>query len=119
LAAVKIGPIDPAKTIKDLQARADFILHADQHMAEVVGLLKETHEVLAKLNGVVDRALSMVDDVEERVGNIGTVLGRLDRLEEAALNIERATMGVENAMLALPKALRTRITRRSEKATDS
>jgi t-SNARE complex subunit (syntaxin) len=111
--------LNPAKALKDLQQRAEFVLNADKHMAEVVGLLTETRDVLAKLNGVVDRFIGMFDDVEQRVGNITNVLGRLDRLEEAALNIERATLGVENAMLALPKALRSRITRsRSEpKAT--
>ncbi len=103
--------LDPAKIAKDVQERAEFVLNADKHLAEVVGLLKETRDVLAKLNMVVDRFVSMVDDVEQRVGSATNVIGRLDRLEEAALNIERATLGVENAMLALPRALRTRITK--------
>jgi uncharacterized protein YoxC len=103
--------LNPAKMVKDLQQRAEFMLNADKHMAEVVGLLKETRDVLAKLNVVVDRFVGMVDDVEQRVGSVTNVIGRLDRLEEAALNIERATMGVENAMLALPKALRSRISK--------
>jgi hypothetical protein len=103
--------LNPAKVVKDLQQRAEFMLNADKHLAEVVGLLKETRDVLAKLNLVVDRFVGMVDDVEHRVGSVADVLGRFDRLEEAALNIERATLGVENALLALPKALRSRITR--------
>ena len=103
--------LNPAKMVKDLQQRAEFMLNADKHLAEVVGLLKETRDVLAKLNLVVDRFVGMVDDVEQRVGSVTDVLGRFDRLEEAALNIERATLGVENALLALPKALRSRITK--------
>jgi t-SNARE complex subunit (syntaxin) len=103
--------LDPRKIVKDLQQRADFMLNADKHLAEVVGLLKDTRDVLAKLNAVVDRFVTMVDDVEQRVGSVTNVIGRLDRLEEAALNIERATLGVENALLALPKAVRSRITK--------
>lgn len=103
--------LNPLDALKDFQRRAEFMLNADKHLAEVVGLLKETHEVLAKLNAVVDRFVGMFDDIETRVGNITNVVGRLDRLEEAALNIERATLGVEAALTALPKALRSRITK--------
>lgn len=105
--------IDPLAAMKDLQQRAEFILNADKHMAEVVGLLKETRQTLENLNAVVGRFIKIADDVERRVGSVTNVLHRLDRLEEAALNIERATMGVENAMLALPRALRDRIQKRA------
>jgi hypothetical protein len=88
-------------------------------MAEVVRLLKNTNETLEKLNMVVDRFVAMVDDIEKRVGPVTSVIPRLDRLEEAALNIERATLGVENAMLALPRALRTRITKPRAKPGES
>ncbi len=100
--------------MKDLQQRAEFVLNADKHLAEVVGLLKETRQTLENLNMVVNRFVQIADDVERRVGGVANVLLRLDRLEEAALNIERATNGVENAMLALPRALRDRITKRAQ-----
>jgi prophage DNA circulation protein len=106
--------IDPLAAMKDLQQRADFILNADKHMAEVVGLLKETRRTLENLNDVVTKFVKIADDVERRVGGVANVVLRLDRLEEAALNIERATNGVENAMLALPRALRDRITKRAQ-----
>jgi hypothetical protein len=101
--------LNPAKVLKDFQDRAEFMLNADKHLAEVVRLLKNTNDTLERLNMVVDKMMTMVEDVEKRVGPIVNVLVRFDRLEEAALNIERATLGVENAMLALPRALRSRI----------
>jgi hypothetical protein len=104
---------DPMQAMKDIQQRADFVLNADKHLAEVVGLLKETRQTLENLNMVVSKFVQIADDVEKRVGSVANVLLRLDRLEEAALNIERATIGVENAMLSLPRALRDRITKRS------
>ncbi len=111
--------LNPAKVMKDFQQRAEFLLNADKHLAEVVRLLKNTNDTLEKLNMVVDRFVAMVDDIEKRVGPVTNVIPRLDRLEEAALNIERATLGVENAMLALPRALRTRINKPRAKPDDS
>jgi hypothetical protein len=106
--------LNPAKAMKDLQQRAEFMLNADKHLAEVVRLLKNTNDTLERLNIVVDRFMSMADDVEKRIGPIANVFFRLDRLEEAALNIERATLGVESAMLALPRAVRSRIQARNK-----
>ena len=97
--------------LKDANERIQFLLHADQHMAEVVQLLKNTNDVLAGLAKVVDKLNGMVEEIENRSGGVRQLLGRMDRLEEAALNIERATLGVEAALTALPRALRTRITK--------
>ena len=110
--------LDPRKAIKDIQERAEFVLNADKHLAEVVRLLKNTNETLENLNLVVARMIGMLDEVEKRIGPITNVLPRLDRLEEAALNIERATLGVESAMLALPRALRSRIQQRAKPSSD-
>jgi t-SNARE complex subunit (syntaxin) len=101
--------LNPAAVIKDLQERAQFLLNADKHMAEVVDMLKETRDVLSTLAGVVDRLNGMIEEVESRVGGVGQIIDRMDRLEVAALNIERATLGVEAALSALPKAVRSRI----------
>lgn len=101
-----------------LGERVSFLLNADKHMADVVAMLKDTHDVLVKLSAVVDRLDTTIREVEQRVGGVDQVLTRLDRLEEAALNIERATLGVEAAMGALPKALRTRIARGRPGAPD-
>jgi t-SNARE complex subunit (syntaxin) len=103
--------LNPAAVIKDLQERAQFLLNADKHLAEIVQMLKETRDVLGTLAGVVDRLNGMISEVESRVGGVSQIIDRMDRLEVAALNIERATLGVEAAMSALPKAVRSRITR--------
>lgn len=110
--------LDPRKVVKDIQERAEFMLNADKHLAEVVRLLKNTNDTLENLNVVVGRLIGMLDEVETRIGPITNVLPRLDRLEEAALNIERATLGVESAMLALPRALRSRIQQRATPKDD-
>ena len=80
----------------------------------VVRLLKNTNETLENLNKVVGRLMGMLDEVEKRMGPVTNAIGRMDRLEQAAFNIERATLGVESAMLALPRALRSRIQSRSK-----
>jgi methyl-accepting chemotaxis protein len=103
--------LNPAQMLKDANERIQFLLHADQHMAEVVELLKNTNDVLAGLAKVVDRLNGMIEEIDKRTGGVVQLLGRMDRLEEAALNIERATLGVEGALTALPRALRTRITK--------
>ena len=97
--------------LKDAQERITFLLNADKHMAEVVEMLKNTNEILGTLAKVVDRLNGMIEEVETRVGSVGKIFERLDRLEEAAMNIERGTLGVEAALTALPKALRSRITK--------
>jgi hypothetical protein len=97
--------------LKDAQQRIQFLLNADKHMAEVVEMLKNTNDVLSNLAKVVDRLSGMIEEVEKRVGGVGEIFNRLDRLELAAMNIERATLGVEAALTALPRAVRSRITR--------
>lgn len=103
--------INPGAMLKDAQERVQFLLNADKHMAEVVEMLKNTNEILGTLAKVVDRLNGMIEEVEKRVGGVGQILGRLDRLEEAAMNIERGTLGVEAAITALPRAVRSRITK--------
>jgi hypothetical protein len=103
--------IDPVGALKEAQERIAFLLNADKHMAEVVEMLKNTNAILGTLAGVVERLNGMLEEIEGRVGSVTNVIGRLDRLEQAALNIERATLGVEGALSALPKALRSRITK--------
>lgn len=74
-------------------------------------MLKNTNQILGTLAGVVDRLNGMLEEVEKRVGGVGQIISRLDRLEEAAMNIERGTLGVEAALTALPRAVRSRITK--------
>ena len=111
--------LNPADLLKSFQARAEFMLNADRHMQTVVEMLSDTHDILKKLAGVVERLDSTIKEVEKKVGGVGQVIGRMDRLEEAALNIERATMKVEGALTALPRAVRTRITKAIPGSTSS
>ena len=103
--------INPGEMLKDAQERITFLLNADKHMAEVVKMLESTNVILGNLAKVVERLNGLIEEIEGRVGGVTQVIGRLDRLEGAALNIERATLGVEAALGALPKALRSRITK--------
>jgi len=106
--------LNPGKIMKDLQERADFVLNADKHLAEIVRLLKNTNDTLENVNKLMARLIGMLDEIERRAGPMTSMLGRMDRLEQAAFNIERATLGVESAMLALPRALRARIQSRGK-----
>jgi t-SNARE complex subunit (syntaxin) len=91
--------------LRDVQARVSFLLSADRQAAEIVEILRDTHRILAKLEAVVDRLDAQAPD------DLEVYSKRFDRLEEAVLNIERATLGVEAALGAMPKALRTRMAR--------
>lgn len=92
---------NPFAMIKDLQERVQFVLTADRRIAEVVEVLKDTHRILAKLEAVVDRIDETTRDAQSKLGDFD--VGRVERLEEAVLNIERATLSLEAAMGALPK----------------
>lgn len=101
---------NPFATIRDLQGRIQFLLNADRQIAEVVEVLKDTHRILAKLESVVDRMDETARDAQGKLGDFD--VGRIERIEEAVFNIERATLSVEGAIAALPK----RWVRRIEKA---
>lgn len=98
---------NPFATIRDLQERVTFLLNADRRMAEVVEVLKDTHRILAKLDGMVDRLDSTARDAQDKIA--GFDVARVERLEAAVLNIERATLSLESAMAALPKRWLRRI----------
>lgn len=103
--------IDIGSVSRSIGERVTFLLNPGRSLNEVLGMLKDTRDVLSKLAGLVDKLDTTLRQVEEETGGVDQILKRLDRLEEAALNIERATLGVESAMSALPKALRTRMAR--------
>src|ERR671918_392235 len=98
----------PAQMLKEANERIQFLMNADKHAAEVVRMLKNTNDVLEQLAKVVGKLNGVIEEIEGRAGGVGQILKRLDRLEEAAMNIERGTLGVEAALTALPKALRSR-----------
>lgn len=94
-------------TIRDLQERVQFVMNADKQIAEIVSVLKDTHRILAKLETVVDK---LDESTSGLVDNFDP--GRIERIEQAVFNIERATLGLESTLAILPKRWR----RKMEKA---
>jgi t-SNARE complex subunit (syntaxin) len=103
------GSFNPFATIRDLQERLQFLMSADRQIAEVVEVLRDTHRILAKLEGVVDRLDGTMTDAQSKFEDFD--VGRVERMESAVLNIERATLSLEAAMGALPKRWIKRIER--------
>jgi hypothetical protein len=99
--------IDLTGFLKGARDRVTTLISFDP--TEVVEILRDTHRILRKFEEVVDRMDQNLRDFEHRVTGIEVTPARIRRLEEAVLNIERATSGVEAAMNALPKVLRQRI----------
>jgi hypothetical protein len=100
---------DVGGVVRNARERVAFFLSADRTAAELLEILRDTHRILRKLEGVVDRLDGAARDWEKRLRDLSVSPQRLDRIESAVLNIERATLGVEGAMNALPKILRQRI----------
>lgn len=103
--------IDIGDLVKGAQERVSFLLSADRTVQELVDILRDTHRIMAKLESAFDRLEARATEIEDRVGDPAMYAKRFDRLEEAVLNIERATLSVEAAIGALPKGLRDRIAR--------
>lgn len=115
-------PLDPTKLLRDVRERLSFLLSLDRKVAEVLDILRDTHRILGKLEGVVDRMEDATAGLDEKLEDLREVelsSERIDRLEEAVLNIERATLGVEAAMNALPKSLQSRIRRARDDEDDA
>ena len=104
----------------------DFVARIQQQIANVTGnaktagdlldILRDAHRVLLKIEAMVDRLDATARQWESKLSEIEVSPERLNRLEKAVFNIERATMGVEATMGALPRVLRTRIDRRRQPA---
>lgn len=104
-------PSNPADVVREVQERMSTLLNADRHVTEVLEILRDTHRILRKLEDVVDRFADTAESWERRLAGLEVSPERLDRLETAVFNIERATLGVEGAMNALPKSVLERIRR--------
>ncbi len=103
--------IDVGEIMRGMQDRMSFLLSADKTVAEVIDILRDTHRILAKFEQSVDRLEDRAREAEDKLADLEIYAKRFDRLEEAVLNIERATLSVEAALHALPKAVQSRITR--------
>ncbi len=104
--------IDLVDIARNVQERLSFVTTPDKLARELIDILRDTHRILRKLEAIVDRVDDASREWEERLRRLDLSPDRLQRLERAVFNIERATLGVEASMGALPRALRTRIDRR-------
>ena len=83
---------------------------------DMLDILRDAHRVLLKIEAMVDRLDDTVREYEGKLKGIEISPERIQRLEKAIFNIERATMGVEATRGSLPRALRTRIEKRRQPA---
>lgn len=101
--------------VRQSQERVLFLLQADRTAAELVQILRDTHRILTKLEQTVDRLDAQAQELADKFEGADLSPKRLDRLEEAVLNIERATLTLEGSFTAgisaLPQRLQQRLTR--------
>jgi hypothetical protein len=108
--------IDVADMIGKIQQRIEAVTGNARTATDLPEILRDTHRILLKIEAMVDRLDETVREWEGKLSRIEVSPERIDRLEKAVFNIERATMGVEATMGALPRVLRTRIERRRQPA---
>jgi DNA repair ATPase RecN len=104
--------IDVGELVKSVQERLSVLTHPDRIVGELIDLFRDTHRILLKLESTIDRLDDTTQRWDKKLDDIEVSPERLDRLEQALFNIERATLRVEASLGALPKALRSRIVQR-------
>jgi predicted nuclease with TOPRIM domain len=87
------------------------VVDAARAYPELMEIARDAGRVLKKIEALVDRLDKPLKELEEKLSGIDLSKERIERLERAVLNIERATAGVEATMGALPRVLRSRIDR--------
>ena len=92
-----------------IQRNLNSIVDAARAYPELLEIARDAGRVLRKIEAVVDRLDKPLKELEEKLSGIDISRERIERLERAVLNIERATAGVEATMGALPRVLRSRI----------
>jgi len=104
--------IDIGEMVKGVQERLSVITHPDRIVNELLDLFRDTHRIMLKVVGVMDRIDETAQRWDKKLDDIEISQDRIDRIEQALFNIERATLRVEASLGALPKALRSRIVQR-------
>lgn len=102
---------DVTEIVGGIQQNVTSLVDAARSAPQLLDLLRDTHRVLLKLEKMMDRLDDTAQDLEKKLSHIDLSPARIERLERAIFNIERATAGVEATMGALPRVLRTRIDR--------
>jgi DNA repair ATPase RecN len=103
--------IDVGEIVGGIQQNVSTLFDAARSAPQLLDILRDTHRVMLKMEKMMDRLDSAAQDMEKKLSTIDLSPERIERLERAIFNIERATSGVEATMGALPRVLRTRIDR--------
>lgn len=97
--------------VGQVQKNVTTLLDAARSYPELMELARDAGRVLRKAEAMLDRLDKPVQMLQDRLEALDLSAERLNRLEKAVFNIERATSGVEATMGALPRVLRSRIER--------
>ena len=101
--------LDVGGIVGGIQGNVSSLIDAAKSAPELLDILRDTHRVLLKMEKMMDRLDATAQDLEKKFANVEISPVRIERLERAIFNIERATAGVEATMGALPRVLRSRI----------
>lgn len=94
-----------------IQRNVTTLLDAARSYPELMELARDAGRIMRKAEALLDRLDGPLRQLEDTLSKIEISADRLNRLERAVFNIERATGGVEASMSALPRVLRSRIER--------
>jgi hypothetical protein len=116
---VSVVRFDVGEIVGGIQQNVSTLFGAARSAPQWLDILRDTHRVMLKMEKMLDRLDATSREWEGRLSNVDLSPARIERLERAIFNIERATSGVEATMGALPRMLRTRIDRlRSQTSWD-
>jgi hypothetical protein len=103
--------IDVTEIVGGIQQNVSTLFDAARSAPQLLDILRDTHRVMLKMEKMMDRLDETAQEWEQKLSKVDLSPARIERLERAIFNIERATAGVEATMGALPRVLRTRIDR--------
>jgi hypothetical protein len=103
--------IDVTDIVGGIQQNVSSLFDAARSAPQLLDILRDTHRVMLKMEKMMDRLDETAQEWEQKLSKVDLSPARIERLERAIFNIERATAGVEATMGALPRVLRTRIDR--------
>jgi DNA repair ATPase RecN len=109
--------LDVGEIVGGIQQNVSTLFDAARSAPQLLDILRDTHRVMLKMEKMMDRLDAAAQDLERKFSTIDLSPSRIERLEKAIFNIERATSGVEATMGALPRVLRTRIDRLRSQTT--
>ncbi|MGZ4119433.1 MAG: hypothetical protein ACXVQY_03475 [Actinomycetota bacterium] len=103
--------IDVGEMMKGMQRRIPLLAVPERIIGELLDMVRDSHRIMLKIEEVTARLDKLAQTWDERLSSMDVSPERVDRIEKALFNIERATLGVEASLSALPRAVRMRIDR--------